>query len=164
MTPAAAAFQTEIRAALEALGLADPDLEMLVLLTGAHESGGFKYRRQVGGGPARGLCQQEPARLEDLHDNYIAGHHAIAVGFVALVRSCGAEDEDPEAALEQSDRYAAGICALQYHRHALSFPLPAAGDLAGQADYWKRFYNSRDGKGTIEEFKADAARYVLGGS
>ncbi len=33
------------------------DAENLVLGTGAHESAGFEYTVQVGGGPALGKCQ-----------------------------------------------------------------------------------------------------------
>ena len=34
-------------------------------------------------------------------------------------------------------------------------------DLEGQARYWKKYYNTEAGKGTVEEYKQNYAKFVL---
>lgn len=167
-------FRTATRSAIAGLGLAVSPLaawlEEQVVWTAAHESGGFRYRRQVHG-PARGLCQQEPARVEDLFDNFIRYHEDLAGALDQLQSECGVEGLDVGPALERSDEYAAAICVLEYLRHApavlASFPLAAGGaapatDPDTLAAIWKRFYNTPAGAGTVAEFVADGNRYVKG--
>jgi len=55
--------------------------------------------------------------------------------------------------------YACAIARLQYWRH--KEPLPAAEDLMGQGIYYKKYYNSEDGKGSAEKYVSDYKRYVL---
>jgi hypothetical protein len=43
---------------------------------------------------------------------------------------------------------------------AIPEKLPDAGDVRGMAEYWKKFYNTRFGSGTTEEFVTNYARYV----
>ena len=42
------------------------------------------------------------------------------------------------------------FCRLKYKRD--KYPLPKSNDLKGQAEYWKRVYNTHLGKGTIKHF------------
>lgn len=49
--------------------------------------------------------------------------------------------------------YAAALCRAHYFRRPE--PLPAAGDVEGQAAYWKRHYNTRFGKGTPDQYVRD---------
>jgi hypothetical protein len=59
--------------------------------------------------------------------------------------------------LETDDAYAAAMCRVHYWRMGQIVgqkPLPAAGDLAGMAAYWKRFYNTPAGGGNVGEFIA----------
>ena len=44
----------------------------------------------------------------------------------------------------------AALCRLHYRR--VPSGLPKAGNLEAQAKYWKEFYNTKLGKGTIEHF------------
>ena len=64
----------------------------------------------------------------------------------------------PFAAARLEPRYAAAVCRVLYFR--APDPLPDAGDLDGLAKYWKRFFNTRDGAGTVAEFVSDYRRYV----
>lgn len=163
MSAAAEAFRANTRAALAALGLdispLAPWLEAQVVWTAAHESGGYKYRRQVGG-PARGLCQQEPARVDELHADYLDYHADLEKGLTALAIEENVANLPEGDALEKSDTYAAAICILQYIRHAANVAPPAPADVDGLAAYWKRFYNTAEGAGTVAEFVADGRSYV----
>lgn len=173
MTALADDFRTAVRSAIQGLGLAASPLaawlEEQTVWTAAHESGGFRFRRQQGAhgqpaGPARGLCQQEPARFADLEENFLAYHPDLHAALGTLEAECGVADLDMGEALERSDELAAAICVLQYLRHAKAITPPdrdaPPADPASLAAYWKRFYNTASGKGTVDEFLADGFRYV----
>ena len=44
----------------------------------------------------------------------------------------------------------AGLCRLHYRRD--KDPIPSWDDLEAQAKYWKRVYNTVEGRGTVEHF------------
>lgn len=52
--------------------------------------------------------------------------------------------------LQYNPYYAAACCAVRYMYDPK--PLPKAGMIAAQAEYWKRVYNTSEGKGTPGEF------------
>ena len=53
--------------------------------------------------------------------------------------------------------YAAAMCRIHYYRD--KEPLPNAGDISRQAEYWKRVYNTPAGAGTEAEYLANWHRY-----
>lgn len=146
-----------VRPALEWLQLWSLAAEELVLATFAHESGGFKHRVQVGGGPGLGLGQIELATHDDVFTHYLdyAPRHELRSRLLLLKT---APDAHPLAELRDNDNYAAGVCRLIYRR--APEPLPEPHDIAGMAALWKRRYNTPLGKGTVEKFIADYHRYV----
>src|SRR5215469_16757830 len=139
-----------IRPALTAIGLWSAAAEELVLGTAIHESGGFKYRQQLGGGPALGYFQMEPATHDDIWTNYLAYHADLAEKVTSLLSS---PDADKLAELRNNDRYGSAMARLRYAR--VSEALPAEGQLAEQAQYWKRYYNTPLGSGTVDEYILD---------
>lgn len=150
-----------VRPALEHLGLRSPAAENLVLGTAAHESGGFKFIDQVTSseaadplGPAIGLWQIEPATHDDLWRNFLAYRDPLAKKVLALI----APEPERHVQLATNLIYGAAVCRLIYYRAPQA--LPAAEDLASLAEYWKRFYNTPAGKGTIQQFVDDYKRYV----
>ena len=44
--------------------------------------------------------------------------------------------------------YAVAMCRIHYYRVSEALP----NDLEGMARYWKKYYNTELGKGTVEEF------------
>ena len=52
------------------------------------------------------------------------------------------------------------FCRLKYRRDRKA--IPSASDIEGQAKYWKRVYNTRLGKGTIEHFLEANKDYKIG--
>jgi hypothetical protein len=146
--------QTTIGPVLQQLGLDEYRLqaaEELLLGTALQESG-LIYRRQLHNGPALGLFQMEPATHDDIWVNFLTYHPAIAKILRGLAPGAPAA-----GLLETEDAYAAAMCRVHYWRMGQIVgqkPLPAAGDLAGMATYWKRFYNTPAGGGNEAEFIA----------
>ncbi len=129
--------------ALDTIELDSPEARELLLGTALQESG-LRYLRQLGGGPALGLFQMEPATHDDIWDNFLKYRSGLAerVGWLQL-------DDSPEE-MVWNMRYAAAMCRVHYLRG--SDPLPAVGDLEGQARYWKAHYNTWMGRGLIEHY------------
>jgi hypothetical protein len=125
-----------VRPALEVLQLGGVSAENLVLGTALAESG-CRWLHQVGGGPAIGLWQCEPATHDDLWV-WIAYHTDLAAAVRSLMT--------PQKRLDQlasNLAYAAAICRLHYRR--VPAELPAAGDAAALSAYHKRWYNTPAG-------------------
>lgn len=140
-------LEVVIRPALLALGLHSAAAEELLLGTAMVESQ-LVHREQLGGGPALGLFQMEPATHDDIWTHYLAYRPALARKVEALLSR---PDADRHAELLVNDVYAAAMARIHYKRVAEA--LPAVGDTDAMAGYWKRYYNTPRGKGR-------AAKYV----
>ena len=143
-----------ITPALTTLGL-DQDLQAAteLLLGTALQESRLTFRKQLGGGPARGLFQMEPATHDDIWENFLK----FRAGLAAKLRQLLDGDEDAEQ-LTDNDRYAAAMARVQYYRMGQIVgkdPLPDAGDIAGMADYWKTYYNTAGGAGAPAQFVAN---------
>lgn len=134
---------------LTAIDLDSSAARTILLGTCAQESRMGEYRRQIGGGPALGIFQVEPATAADTWDNYIMFRPALrkAVGILL-------GDGDRIAALEHNDIYSCAIARIIYRRAPT--PLPDSNDLDAQAAYYVRWYN-RGGKATVKEYAANWA-------
>lgn len=148
-----------IRPALNAMGAAYATEEavLLVLGTGAVESGYFALR-QSGGGPAVGFWQMEPLTHDDLWRTTIAGRPTVRSGLLHLAARGSGTAPPPASEMAWNLRYAAAMCRVHYLRHP--GPLPAIGDLAGRARYWKRSYNTHLGAGRPEDFERAWVRMI----
>lgn len=131
---------------LEDLGMFSTAGVELVMGTAIQESN-LRYLKQLGDGPAVGVCQMEPATYVDIWENYLRYQDELRRRVLAIART----DERPGAELMIHDlKFSVAMCRIHYRR--VRDPLPAAGDTEGQARYWKRFYNTPLGKGTVEEY------------
>jgi hypothetical protein len=142
-----------IRKACEHLRLWSPVAEELLMLTWAHESEGGKYRKQVGGGPALGVFQMEPATFNDIVKNYLKYRPEV----YELVKQLGPLNSQE---LVNNDLLAAAMARLQYRR--AKEKLPSATDPVLLAGYWDRHYQS-DGKVDLDkqgDAIADYRKYV----
>lgn len=145
-----------IDATLSRMDLRSPAAIDLLMGTAAQESRLGTYIRQVGGGPALGIFQMEPATERDIWSSYLRGrlHLSDRVWVVTGV-------DGPNASqLEGNLLYQIAMCRIHYLR--VPSPLPEASDIGGLAAYWKQHYNTRLGAGTEEEFVASYRRYVEG--
>jgi len=129
------------------------DSAYLVWGTGAHESAGWQYRRQLGAGPAKGFWQMEPFTFYDLVENYLAYRPKLAekIKKVAGVEEFIAED------LVNNDKLAICMCRVKYLQVKEAIPR----DLEGWARYYKKYYNTPLGKATEEDFINNYEEYSL---
>lgn len=129
-----------------------PETVELLMGTCAQESHLGKYRRQLGGGPALGIFQMEPATFRDIRDNYLAYHEDLRNKIMEISGVSALEPED----LVENDRLA--VCMARAHYSRVREAIPAS--LDGWARYWKQYYNTPLGKGTVEEFVANYKNLV----
>lgn len=136
-----------IRPTLEHLGLYSLAAENLVLGTAAQESKLGTYVHQLGGGPALGIYQMEPATHRDIWDNWLAHKPELA----SRVRQLIAPWPAPfSRQLVTNLAYATAMCRLHYRRRPE--PLPPPDDYEAQAQYYKDFYNTSAGRATVEQY------------
>ena len=124
----------------------------------AHESKGGEYIKQLGAGPALSIFQIEPATHRDVWENFINNRGVlkeVILGMASL--NFYRDDESFDEELIFNLRYAAAIARILLWRDKGA--LPSEHDLEGQADYWKRVYNTNEGKGTTQRFILDAKEY-----
>ena len=139
-----AQFRDLITKTLAEIGLNSPAAVNLLLGTAAQESAFGTHLVQLGGGPARGAFQMEPATFDWLREKFSAKPYAFSI------RKC----ED----LVHDLRLAIITCRLRYY--VVPKPLPDADDIPALAAYWKQWYNSPRGAGTIEEFIKNYRKYL----
>lgn len=129
---------------LQDLGMWSRDAEDLVMGTIAVESNGGQYIRQIGGGPALGICQIEMATHNDIAYRYLAARPDLLSKVLKAANVINLSSDH----LMSNLKYAVAICRLKY----FMIPTKIPGDLAGQAAYWKRYYNTPLGAGTEQKY------------
>lgn len=131
----------------------DPTLKHLDLYSSAASSlllgtalveSDLTYRRQIGGGPARGLFQIEKPTFDDVYGRYLKRKPTLLARVNELLLG-----KDPWSQVETNDRFACAIARVRYLYD--SKPLPDAGDIPALAETWLRVYNA-GGKGTVAKF------------
>ena len=134
-----------VQPALKKLKLWSPSAEELVLGTAIVESG-LTYLKQHGDGPALGLWQVEPATHDDLYTNFLNFRPELGSKLIELRAAGLSLDEN----LATNLMYGAAVCRLCYYRKPDA--LPEAGDIEGQANFWKQHYNTIFGAGTVSKY------------
>ena len=145
-----------IRPACEAIGLYSLAAEELLLGTACQESKCGTFLKQLGKGPALGIFQMEPATYKDIWANFLKmdSREALAGRAIEIVGHAAHTAEH----MIWNLRYAAAMARIHYYR--VKDPLPKAGDIPAQAAYWKRFYNTPKGAGTVEEYLNNWKRFA----
>lgn len=143
-----------IRPTLKAIG-GPQDSEaavQLLLATALHESR-LEFLKQHPTGPALGVYQMEPATHDD-HFRWLDSGHMREGRDGLPTRAVRAFDFGPYESdrLVYDVRYATAFARIHYWR--IPEALPEAGDAAGMAAYWKRYYNTHLGAGTEDQFMA----------
>lgn len=125
----------------------------LLMGTCAQESHLGKYRKQIGGGPALGIYQMEPATFDDIVENYLTFNPSLKskIMEVSGVRGLKAGD------LVNNDKLSTCMARVHYLRVKEAIP----SSLEGQARYWKKYYNTPLGAGTEEEYKSNYKNLVI---
>jgi len=131
----------------------------LLFMTLAHESGGFKWRRQLGFRPdttrgAFGLAQVEMASMSDsfrqmwadnqLGQNCLEYLSRMQSPYPVELRNARMLLQTPEG-----DALAVLFCRLHYWR----IPTPVPMNIDAQAEYAKRWYNTHLGRATPGQYR-----------
>lgn len=134
-----------IRPVLQRLDMWTPAAENLVLGTALHESH-CRYIRQIKG-PAMGIYQIEPATHYDIHHNFLRFNTLLKVRVNHYAGYFSGDLPDP-GELIGNLFYATAMCRVHYRR--VRDPLPTNEPYA-LAQYWKTHFNTRLGRGTVEQ-------------
>jgi len=130
------------------------DNEVCLMLGTAAAESGLVFRKQFNDGPARGLWQMEPATGRDVFIHFLAFKHELRARLVEMWFEIHSSIqsipyiEDIEHHLECYDDFACAMARIHYLRD----PDPIPDTLQGQAEYWKRVYNTPTGAGTVEHY------------
>ena len=82
--------------------------------------------------------------MQDCIDNYIKYRPALMEGLMGL----GFLPDDPEFSLRTNIAVQVAFCRIKYRRD--KEPIPST--MEERAKYWKRVYNTEQGKGTVDHF------------
>jgi len=135
--------QHVIKPVLERMHMYSKEAYNLLMGTALHESDGLKRVTQYVG-PALGYWQMEPNTLFDLHDSYLNFRPERA----AMLGNFSIPSMTEEDNLKGNHFFACAAARLQYYRQDGAIPL----DIVGQAKYWKEHWNTKHGKGTVDEY------------
>lgn len=129
------------------------DAENLVLGTIAQESAYGKYRKQLGSGPALGICQIEPVTFNDIVSNFLKYKPELSdkIKQIAQVSEFNPSD------LYLNDRLSICMCRCAYYRQKEAIP----STIEGYAKLWKLRYNTPGGAGTEKEFIENYHKFVI---
>ncbi len=144
-----------VRPTLKRIGLWSMPAENLLIGTIFQESKGGYYLHQLGHGPALGVYQIEPATHDDTWVNYVKYRKHIELKLKALMT-----EEPKDSQLITNLAYATAIARIIYYRKPSA--LPDANDVQALGEYWKKYYNTEQGKGTVEEFVHNFPSQLLG--
>lgn len=133
---------------LEEMSMYSVAASELLLGTAIQESR-LTYLVQLGGGPALGVFQMEPATFKDIWTNYLAFRPSISKSLQSIA-GMNAAEHATAGQMVWHLAFAAAMCRVHYRR--VPEAMPSAGDTRAQAAYWKEYYNTPLGAGTVEEY------------
>jgi hypothetical protein len=150
-----------VRPLLRYLEMWSQEAENLVIGTALVESvvGEEMALKQLGRGPALGIFQMEPMTHDDIWDNWLMRRPDAAqrVRYLAGTGQwlTGNRPNLPDTPVNARElvgnlNYAAAMCRIHYRR--IAAPLPPAGNVEALGQYYKRYYNTYLGKGSVEEY------------
>ncbi len=131
---------------LKELGMYSPAAVNLLMGTAVQESK-LTYLKQIGG-PALGIYQMEHETYLDIWRNYLEYKPQIIWHL----------EEEISEQMVYDLAYATIMARIHYWRRPE--PLPDKDDVEGLAKYWKQWWNSPLGKGTVPQFVLNYNRYV----
>ena len=144
-----------VRPVIRHMDMWSPAAENLLVGTAIIESG-LRYVRQLGGGPALGLFQMEPATHEDHWVRYLSRRAALAA---KVAHYTGTSVIDP-GRLIWNMGYACAMARVHYWRRPE--PLPHEDDIDSLAAYWKAHYNTAAGAGKATKFSTQYRKHAMG--
>ena len=136
----------EVLTGLEDIGIPKTKESLnLVFETGMAESG-YRHLEQVGGGPALSFWQIEGWVAQDIWDNFIT----FRKPYIEAVYKLGLIEDKIPFCIYTNIALAAAFCRIHYRRKPGAIPK----SMPGRAAYWKKWYNSEEGAGTVDHYVA----------
>lgn len=130
--------------------------ENLLMGTCAQESRMGQFLVQLDNGPAKGIFQMEPATHIDIWKNYL--DYSSRDEIADAITSLSGEAMTNDMLLTGNFYYATAMCRVHYCRVPMA--LPEEDNVEQLAHYYKLYYNTPEGKATVEEFIENYRRYV----
>lgn len=125
----------------------------LLMLTAAQETHlGALGRRQMGGGPALGIFQMEPATYWDCWERFVKGRQKLQ----KMIAYDWNVDPWPTK-MAESDDFAILMARVKYR--LVPMALPREDDLYQLAAYYKRWWNTPLGAATVEVAQQNYQKY-----
>ena len=133
----------------------------LIMGTIAQESAFGKYRQQLNNGPAMGIVQMEGATAKDIFENYLNYRRSHLEAVLSLTTNDIVTNniKSLNRHLKNNDEFAIAMCRIHYLRAPAK--LPEYDNIEDMGKYWKKYYNTELGKGTVEEFIKNYNRYIV---
>ena len=142
--------------ALAGLQLDTEGFHILINGTVAHESKGGTYIKQLQG-PALGICQMEPATHDSIWQAYLPNQSIISHRLMTL---CSFARAPKSSQMINDMLYAVSMCAILYKWRIDSHRQDYPKTLEEAAEMWKAYYNTINGKGTVEQFCNDYRQFT----
>lgn len=139
--------QYVIEPVLRKLNLFSEEAVALIAGTAMTESLSGEYIHQVGG-PACGIYQMEPRTAKDILENYLPYKPTLEMS----VRRLYIPDLTLEENLTSNLPWATAMCRIHYLRVKSVIPKT----IEERAKYWKKYYNTPLGKGSVESYLSKA--------
>jgi hypothetical protein len=132
--------------ALSMIGMLSPSSHVLMLGTGMIETN-YEYLKQFNDGPALGVFEIEPDTYEDVY-RYLNRYDNRKLKEVCMA-ACLYESWPDKEALIYNLRWATIIARVKYSM--ITERLPLETDAAAMAQYYKKYYNTAEGKAQMPE-------------
>lgn len=138
---------------LDYIGMNSRAAVNLLLGTAAQETRLGEYLHQING-PALGVYQCELNTMDDMLDNYLKYRKEL----LRKVLKLSIPGLTREKNLEGNLYYATAIARIHYYR--VPEKLPDPDDIEELANYWKKYYNTNEGRGRPKDFVYHYKKYV----
>ena len=115
----------------------------LIFETGNAETG-YRHLEQMGGGPSLSFWQLESNTIQDIWDNYIS----YRTNYIQMAYELGLRDGELDFCVMSNIALAVFFTRVYYRRQPGAIPLTPE----ERADYWKQYYNTEGGKGTVKHY------------
>ena len=122
----------------------------MIFETACVESNCGEYIKQING-PACGIFQIEPNTAQDIIDNYIKYRSRYKDIFDMLYIKAFTLSQN----LKYNLAFSVFMCRMFYMRIKESIP----NTVEKRAEYWKKYYNTEQGKGTTTEYIRKVGKY-----
>jgi hypothetical protein len=130
-----------------------------MFFTAVVESGGGRWDKQIGGGPAVSYWQIEPVTAEDVYYRYLSTRKSLKDRVEKFSGVSQVEKGQMREVLLKNPKFAACIARLVYGMDKGSIPVSKGWE--GHAEYWKKAYQKGGSQGlsakkALEVFRREA--------